>query len=93
LTDRPPPGHLFRLLAGWIGAMKDDQGNIVRFRPRPKAPPPPPEPKRPPRSRPTGEPPINWSRAPRAVVIILIVLLVMWLIGGFAGWISGIGVR
>ena len=76
--------------------MKDDPGNVVRFQPRPKAPPPPkakakPQPYRP--SRAYGERAINWSRAPKAAVIIVIFFLLMWLLGGVADWIGGVGIR
>jgi hypothetical protein len=74
--------------------MKDERDNIVRFQPRPKAPPPPK--KRPAKARPTshrgGEPAINWSRAPRAAVLIVGILFLMWLVGILANWVSGIGV-
>jgi len=36
---------------------------------------------------------VNWSRAPTAIVIIALFFLAMWLLGGLADWISGIGVR
>lgn len=76
--------------------MKDDPGNVVRFRPRPKAPAPPkakakakPQPYRPTHGQ--GERAINWSRAPKAAVIILLFFLAMWLVGGMSDWISRIG--
>jgi hypothetical protein len=72
--------------------MKDDPGNVVRFRPRPKAPPPKPKPQAIRPSRHHGERAINWSRAPKAAIIILIFFLAMWLLGGMAGWIGKIGV-
>ena len=76
--------------------MKDDPGNVVPFRPRPKAPPSKPKPKaKAPPYRPSGhrgERAINWSRAPKAAVIILIFFLAMWLLGGMADWIGRIRV-
>ena len=75
--------------------MTDDRDNVVRLRPRSKRPPQPPTPKlKPVRSnayRPAGQPAVNWSKAPKAAALIVIVLLFFWLIGGFADWISGIG--
>jgi hypothetical protein len=74
--------------------MKDDPGNVVRFRPRPKRPPPPSKPKTQP-YRPTGgggERAINWSRAPKAIVAVLIFFLAMWLLGRLVDWISKIGI-
>lgn len=75
--------------------MKDDPGNVVRFRPRPKAPAPSKaksktKPYQP--SRGGGERAVNWSRAPKAAIIILIFFLVMWLLGGMADWIGTIGI-
>lgn len=67
--------------------MNDRRDNVVKFKPPPKRP-DPPRPKR----RPNGEPAINWSRAPKAIVLIVIFMVFMWLVGGLAGWISGIGV-
>jgi hypothetical protein len=69
--------------------MKESEGNIVRFRPRPKAPPPKPAPVR---SRPAGERAVNWSRAPKALVIIGLFVAAMWLVGLLANMISGVGV-
>jgi hypothetical protein len=71
--------------------MKDPEGNVVRFRPRPKRPEPPkPSPAR---RRPAGERAVNWSRAPKALLFILLFFAAMWLVGGLADWISSIGVR
>ena len=69
--------------------MKDDPGNVVRFQPRPKrtVPPPPspprPQPYRTGRANPRGHgPAINWSRAPKAIVLLVIFFVAMALIGG-----------
>lgn len=77
--------------------MKDDPGNVVRFRPRPKAPPPKPKSKPKQKAQPyrpaggQGEPAINWSRTPKAAVIIVLFLAAMWLLSGLAGWIGRLG--
>ena len=75
--------------------MKDDPGNVVRFRPRPKRPAPPPAPKsRPQPYRPTRtghEPAINWSRAPKAIVLLVLFFIAMALVGGLGDWIGRIG--
>ena len=73
--------------------MTDDRDNVVRFRPRPKrpAPTPPPKPYCPNVRRPSGQPAVNWSKAPKAAALIVIVLLFFWLVGGLADWISRIG--
>ena len=76
--------------------MKDERhDNVVRFRrPTAKKPPPPQrKPARPARRPGGGEPAINWSRAPKAIALILIFFLVMWLLNGLGGWISGVGVH
>lgn len=75
--------------------MKDDPGNVVRFQPRPKPPPKPkakvkPTPK-PYRPNTGGEKAINWSRAPKALVIIALFFAVMWLLGGMSQLIGRIG--
>jgi hypothetical protein len=71
--------------------MKDDKGNVVRFQPRPK-PPPPPKPKAKPYRPNTGpEKAINWSRAPKALVIIVLFFAVMWLLGSLTDLIGRIG--
>ena len=70
--------------------MKEPEGNVVRFRPKPKRPPPPPK-AAPVRRRASGEQAVNWSRAPKALVIIALFFLAMWLVGGLASLISGIG--
>jgi hypothetical protein len=74
--------------------MKDDPGNVVRFQPRPKAP-PAPKPKAQPKAyRPNtgGEKAINWSRAPKALIIIALFFGVMWLLGGLGDLIGGVGI-
>jgi hypothetical protein len=68
---------------------------VVRFRPRPKRPAPAPPPRPQPRAyRPnTGghEPAINWSRAPKAIVLLVLFFIAMALIGGLGDWIGRIG--
>jgi hypothetical protein len=71
--------------------MKEPEGNVVRFRPKPKRPPPPPK-AAPVKRRPTGERAVNWSRAPKALIIIGLFFLAMWLVGLLANFISGVGV-
>ncbi len=75
--------------------MRDDHNNVVQLPKRPRRPPPAPAPTpkpfRPSSRRGSGEPAINWSRAPKAIVLIGIILLFTWLVGGLSGWISGIG--
>lgn len=77
--------------------MNDERrDNVVRFRrPPPKKPAPPqrkpPQPFR--RAGPGGEPAINWARAPKAIALIVVFFLLMWLLNGLGGLISGIGMR
>jgi hypothetical protein len=68
--------------------MKDERSNIVKFRPRPKQP---PAPARSAARHSSGEPAINWSRAPKALVMIVIFFVLMWVVSSLAGWISNIG--
>lgn len=71
--------------------MKEEPGNVVRFRPKPKQPKPKPAPPRK-AQRPGGaEPAVNWSRAPRFLAVTVVVLAVLWLLGQLSGWVSGVG--
>jgi hypothetical protein len=73
--------------------MNDDPNKVLKFRPRPKPPAPPKPPKtRSSRPRRGGEPAINWSRAPRALAIVALILIFLWLVGWGVEQISGIGV-
>ena len=76
--------------------MKEDPGNVVRLRPRPKRPAPPPPSKSRPQpyraNRGGHEPAINWSRAPKAIVLLVLFFIAMALIGGLGDWIGRIGV-
>lgn len=68
--------------------MPDERNNVVKFQPRPKPPPPP---KAKPKIHRSGEPAVNWGRAPKAAVIIVLILAAMWLVGRLAGFVSGFG--
>lgn len=70
--------------------MPDERNNVVKFQPRPK-PPPPPKAKPKAKVHRSGEPAINWSRAPKAAVIIIVIVALMWVVGRLAGFVSGFG--
>ena len=76
--------------------MKEDPGNVVRLRPRAKRPPPPPPSKSRPQpyraNRAGHEPAINWSRAPKAIVLLVLFFIAIALVGGLGDWIGRIGV-
>lgn len=71
--------------------MTQDRNNVVPFKAKPK---PPPKPRRgpAPQSRSNGERAINWSRAPRFLAAVVILMLTLWLIGRLSDWVSGIGI-
>lgn len=72
--------------------MQDERNNVVKFQPRPK-PPPAPKPKKGPKAYRGGQPAVNWSRVPRAALIILIFLVLMWLVGRLASGITSFGLN
>ena len=72
--------------------MKDEPGNVVRFQPRPKAPPPPKVKAKPYRPRTGAEKAVNWSRVPKALIIIVLFFGAMWLLGGLGDLIGRIGI-